>query len=220
MTPSGPGWGGTYVKYTMLEVIEKLHLDVEILTEHAARHLLTDDNGAITGVIADDPGGQTQVNAPVVILATGGFGKSDEKLREFAPWFFEGETPIHRFSVPTDTGDGIDMLRELGVEPDPQRMFVSCFGPKHHPFNNVLADMALEPEAIQVNLDGQRWVDEALHLHGMTPWHQPTAQGNLLGPSAAGTTGRPSRTISEQSRHGYAAGSLRPGGRPGRKNPS
>ena len=77
----GPGWGGTYVKYTMLEVIEKLHLDVEILTEHAARHLLTDDNGAITGVIADDPGGQTQVNAPVVILATGGFGKSDEKLR-------------------------------------------------------------------------------------------------------------------------------------------
>ena len=98
----GPGWGGTYVKYTMLEVIEKLHLDVEILTEHAARHLLTDDNGAITGVIADDPGGQTQVNAPVVILATGGFGKSDEKLREFAPWFFEGETPIHRFSVPTD----------------------------------------------------------------------------------------------------------------------
>lgn len=165
----GPGWGGTYIKYTMLEAIEKLRLDVEILTEYAARHLLTDDSGAITGVVADDPGGQTQVNAPVVILATGGFGKSDEKLREFAPWFFEGETPIHRFSVPTDTGDGIDMLRELGVEPNPERMFVSCFGPKHHPFNNVLADMALEPEAIQVNLDGQRWVDEALHLHGMTP---------------------------------------------------
>lgn len=165
----GPGWGGTYVKYTMLEAIEKLGLDVEIYTEHAARHLLTDEHGAITGVVADDPGGQTQINAPVVILATGGFGKSDEKLKEFAPWFFAGETPIHRFSVPTDTGDGIDMLRELGVEPNPERMYISMFGPKHHPFNNVLADIALEPEMLQINLDGKRWVDEEVHLFGMTP---------------------------------------------------
>ena len=165
----GPGWGGTYIKYTMLEAIEKLHLDVEILTEHAARHLLTDETGAITGVVADDPGGQTRIDAPAVILATGGFGKSDEKLREFAPWFFEGETPIHRFSVPTDTGDGIDMLRELGVEPNPERMYISMFGPKHHPFNNVIADIALEPEMLQINLNGKRWADESLHLHGMTP---------------------------------------------------
>ncbi len=164
----GPGWGGTYVKYTMLDAIEKLGLDVEILLEHAAAHLLVDEAGAITGVVANDPGGQTQINAPAVILATGGFGKSDEKLREFAPWFFEGETPIHRFSVPTDTGDGIDMLRELGVEPDPERMYISMFGPKHHPFSNVLADLALEPAAVQFNLDGKRWIDESIGLHGMT----------------------------------------------------
>ena len=61
----------------------------------------------------------------MVILQCGGFGKSDEKLKEFAPWFFEGETPIHRFSVPTDTGDGIDMLRDLGVEPNPERTAIS-----------------------------------------------------------------------------------------------
>jgi fumarate reductase flavoprotein subunit len=165
----GPGWGGTFVKYTMLETIERLGLDVEIYTEHAARHLLLDESGAITGVLADDPGGQTQINAPVVILATGGFGKSDEKIKEFKPWFFEGETRIHRFSVPTDTGDGIDMLRELGVEPRPDRLCVSMFGPKHHPFSNVLADIALEPEMLQINLNGKRWVNEELHLHGMTP---------------------------------------------------
>ncbi|MCI8539776.1 MAG: FAD-binding protein [Oscillospiraceae bacterium] len=164
----GPGWGGTYVKYTMLEAIQNQRLDVEILTETAAKHLLTDEKGAISGLIAEDPGGEVRIKAKAVVLATGGFGKSDEKLKEFAPWFFEGETPIHRFSVPTDTGDGIDMLRELGVEPDPKRMFVSMFGPKHHPFNNILADMALEPEAVQVNLNGRRWVDETQHLHGMT----------------------------------------------------
>lgn len=166
----GPGWGGTFVKYTMLETIERLGLDVEIYLEHAARHLLLDDAGAIRGVIADDPGGQTQINAPVVILATGGFGKGDEKIKEFAPWFFEGQTRIHRFSVPTDTGDGIDMLRELGVEPVPERLCVSMFGPKHHPYSNVLADLALEPENLQINLNGKRWANEVLHLHGMTPY--------------------------------------------------
>ena len=71
-------------------------------------------------------------------------------------------------------------------------MFVSCFGPKHHPFNNILADMALEPEAIQVNLNGQRWVDEAVHLHGMTPYISRAAQGDLLGHRQPGQLGEPS----------------------------
>jgi fumarate reductase flavoprotein subunit len=164
----GPGWGGTYVKYTMLDAIEKQNLDVTILTSTAAKHLLLDESGKIRGVQAQDPGGLVTIEAPAVILATGGFGKSDEKLKEFAPWFFEGETPIHRFSVPTDTGDGIDLLRELGVEPNPDRMFISMFGAKHHPFSNVLADLALEPEMVQFNLNGQRWVDETVQLFGMT----------------------------------------------------
>ncbi|MBR1781382.1 MAG: FAD-binding protein [Oscillospiraceae bacterium] len=165
----GPGWGGTFVKYTMLETIEREGLPVEIYTETAAEHLLLDDNGAICGVLARDPGGEVQINAPVVVLATGGFGKNDDLIREFKPWFFEGETKIHRFSVPGDTGDGILMLRELGVEPDPDRLNVSMFGPKHHPFSNVLADIALEPEMLQINLNGKRWIDETGHLFGMTP---------------------------------------------------
>ena len=164
----GPGWGGTYVKHTMLEAIRDQKLDVEILTGTAAKHLQVDETGAICGLVCEDRGGEVRIKTPAVILATGGFGKSDEKLREFAPWFFEGETPIHRFSVPTDTGDGIDILRELGVEPNPERVFISMFGPKHHPFSNVLADLALEPENIQVNRDGVRWIDEAGQLFAMT----------------------------------------------------
>ena len=165
----GPGWGGTYLKYTMLKTIEEKHLDVRIFTEHAAKHLLTNEDGSIKGVIAEDPGGITTIHTPAVILATGGFGKSDEKIREFMPSFFEGKTRIHRFSVPTDTGDGIDMLRELGVEPRPERLNVSMFGPKHHPFSNTLADMALEPDMLQINLNGKRWINEEGHLFGMTP---------------------------------------------------
>ena len=151
----------------MLDAIRDQKLNVEILTGTAAKHLVLED-GKIAGLVCEDKGGEVRIKTPAVILATGGFGKSDEKIREFAPWFFEGETEIHRFSVPTDTGDGIDMLRELGVEPDPERMFISMFGPKHHPFSNVLADIALEPDIPQFNRDGRRWINEADGLFGMT----------------------------------------------------
>ena len=157
----GPGWGGTHVKHTMLDAIEKNNLPVKILTSTAAKHLELDNNGKISGVIAQDPGGEVHIHCKAVMLACGGFGRNDEMLKEYCDFdFFGGETPIHRFSVPGDTGDGVTMLRELGVEPDPQKMFVSMFGPKHHPFNNSIADFALEPEFIQVNLNGRRWVDE------------------------------------------------------------
>jgi fumarate reductase flavoprotein subunit len=157
----GPGWGGTYVKYTMLDAIEKDHLDVTILSGTSAQHLVMGDDGKLRGLVASDPGGEIHINCKTVMLACGGFGRNDEMLKKYCTFdFFGGETPIHRFSVPGDTGDGVAMLRELGVEPDPNRMFVSCFGPKHHPFNNSLADFALEPEFIQVNRNGRRWYNE------------------------------------------------------------
>lgn len=170
----GPGYGGTHIKYSMLRAIEQYGLPVDIYLEHEACELLLDDSGAISGVLAKDPGGVTRVNAPVVILSTGGFGKNDELLKELAPWFFDGAY-IHRFTVPTDTGDGITMLRRLGVEPVRERTAISGFGPKHHPWSNVLAELALEPEMLQVNMAGERWTDESrgdpqfgAPLHAMT----------------------------------------------------
>lgn len=156
----GPGWSGTFVKYQMLKVIAEQKLWVEILTEHRAEHLLTDANGAVTGVMARDSGGEVQVNAKSVILATGGMGRSDEKLQQYFN-FFDCETPIHRFSVPTDTGDAIDMLQELGVEPDPDRLFCSFFGPAHHPFSYSIHRIFGHDSSILVNLDGKRWRNEA-----------------------------------------------------------
>jgi len=161
----GPGWGGTFIKYKMLECIRAQKLWVEILTEHKAEHLLTDEKGAITGVMARDPGGEVQVNAKAVILATGGFGASDEKLQKYFK-FFDYKTPIHRFSVPTDTGDAIDMVQELGVEPDEERLFVSIFGPAHHPYSYCLYRFLVHPSALWVNLNGKRWTNEEIGLVG------------------------------------------------------
>ena len=165
----GPGWGASYVKETMIDAITKQNLDVTILLSTAAKQLITDENGAICGVKAVDPGGEVLIHCRAVMLACGGMGRSDEKLEKYFG-FFDGDGVVpHRFSVPGDTGDGIDLLQGLGVEPDTEHMFCSIFGIKHHPFNNALADLALQPEVLQINLNGERWVDESQELNGMTP---------------------------------------------------
>lgn len=161
----GPGWGGTFIKNKMLEAIREHKLWVEILTEHKAEHLMIDDKGTIIGVLASDPGGEVQINAKAVILATGGLGASDEKLQKYFNWF-DYETPIHRFSVPTDTGDAIDMLKELGVEPDPDRLFATIFGPAHHPYSYCLYRFMEHPSTLLVNMKGRRWINEAQGLMG------------------------------------------------------
>lgn len=155
----GPGWTGTFIKYRMLDAIKDQKLDVEIITGCGAKHLLTDEKGAICGVVGEDAGGTIRIHANAVILATGGMGKSNEKLEKYFG-FFDCETPIHRFSVPTDTGDGIDMLQELGVQPDPNRLFVSIFGPAHHPFSYCIYRILEHPSCLSVNLNGKRWQDE------------------------------------------------------------
>ena len=156
----GPGWAGTYVKHKLLDQIRNERLDVEILTHHEAKHLLTDESGTVRGVLAQDPGGHVEIHAHAVILATGGFGRSDDKLQRYFN-FFDCETPIHRFSVKSNTGDAIDMLQEMGVEPDPDRLFVSIFGPAHHPFSYCLYRILEHPSCVSVNLNGKRWQDES-----------------------------------------------------------
>ena len=161
----GPGWIGSFVKKIMLEAIPAQKLDVEILFEHEARRLITNDAGRITGVLAKDPGGETEIRCKAVILATGGYGASDEKLQKYFG-FFDVERPIHRFTVPSNTGDAIDMLQELGVEPDSERMSVTTFGPAHYPFSYSLNRALEHPSTLLVNLNGKRWMDESVGITG------------------------------------------------------
>lgn len=165
----GPGWGGTHVIQTMLETIEREKLDVTILMCTAAEHLLLDDNGAIRGIMAKDQGGEIQIDCKAVMLACGGFGRNDELLKKYCHVdFFDSKVPIHRFSVPGDTGDAVAMMAELGEEPDPDKMFVSIWGPRHHPFNNSIADLAQEGEFPEINLNGRRYYNEGDGLfHGI-----------------------------------------------------
>ena len=170
----GPGWGGTHVIETMMDTIEKEKLDVTILMGTAAEHILLDEKGAVKGLMAADEGGQVKISCKALMLACGGYGKNDELLKKYCHVdFFSSTVPMHRFSVPGDTGDAIAMMAELGEEPDPDRMFVSIWGPRHHPFNNSIADYAQEGEFPEINLNGKRWYDESEALfHGIDKIYQ------------------------------------------------
>ena len=156
----GPGLMGSLVKKTMLEAIPSQRLDVEILLEHEAVHLITDDAGTITGVVAKDPGGETEIICKAVILATGGFSASDEKLRKFG--FSNDARPPLRLTVPSNTGDAIDMLQELGVEPDIEHLLVSTSGPSHRPFSYSLCHVFDYPASLIVDCKGRCLMDESI----------------------------------------------------------
>ncbi len=136
----GPGWAGTYLVRKMQQVAPSL--GVEIYTGTEAVELLTNENGALCGVLAKDAGGMVEVSASAVVLATGGFSGNDEKLKEFEPDFFDGGIPVHRFSPVTCSGDGMTLSKPLGAWCNMKKTKLNKFGPVHHPYTASGCGMA------------------------------------------------------------------------------
>lgn len=136
----GPGWAGTYLIRKMLQVCKTL--GVEVRTEHEGIKLLTDEGGNVSGVLAKNPGGELEVRAKAVILATGGFSGNDEKLKKREPAFFDGGIPVHRFSPVTCSGDGMDLAEQVGGWVNMQKTKLNKFGPVHHPYTASGCGMA------------------------------------------------------------------------------
>ena len=153
----GPGWMGTFVVESMLARCREL--GVTILTEHAAKKLLLDDSGAFRAVLADDPGGQTLVEARCCLLASGGFSNGKDIMDRVLPAFNEG-FPTHTFTMAANTGDAIHMVEEIGGAIDLKHVKIPLFGPTHHPFAYSSVCLARCPEMVMVNTRGERFTNE------------------------------------------------------------
>jgi len=148
---------GTYVIRKMMEEGKKL--GVEVYTEHRAAELLLNEQGEFAGVIAEDPGGRTRIDARACIIATGGFAQSEEWMKKIRPAFYEG-FPVHSFTVATNTGDGLTMVERIGGQLDLETVKIPMFGPTHHPYTYCLVRLAGQPEAVMVNKEGKRFTNE------------------------------------------------------------
>ena len=154
----GPGGFGTYMVLKMLQQCEKLGVEVRLRNE--AEQLLTNEDGSIRGVIAKDPGGKTEFECSAVVLATGCFSRNEELLKIANPDLFRSGEPVHYFSVPTCTGDGIRMAKEIGGKIDYKNMRALSLGPAHHPFGYCALCVSRTPYIVMVNNKGKRFVSE------------------------------------------------------------
>jgi fumarate reductase flavoprotein subunit len=149
-------------RQVMHKIIDKCKdLGVEILTEHAATEFISGDKDEITGVIAKDPGGTTVIRCKYCLVSTGTVINSDTLLARGVPEYAHALRGRSGHRMPTNTGDGVLMAEKVGIPVDYKHMCILYTGS-----NSCLAEPQLmshdsKGEALYVNLNGKRWVNEA-----------------------------------------------------------
>ena len=130
----GPGEIGSEMALFLQE--EFLKGGGEILLKTSAKQLLTEDSGAVCGVLAEDGGGEVEIRCKAVIVATGAFSRNREWMKKFQPIFCEdeGKEPVHIFTGAGCTGDGHTMCDAIGADIDYKNKRAVLFGPMRHPY--------------------------------------------------------------------------------------
>lgn len=101
---------GLFVFECMQKALEEN--GVEILLEHEATALVS-ENGSVVGVEVIDGSKTKQIRAKAVVLATGGFGGSEEYLDELVPSV--KSIGFQYLGNALNTGDGISMAKTVGA---------------------------------------------------------------------------------------------------------
>lgn len=138
----------------------------EIMLETAFVDLLTDDQGAIRGAVAhNDERGEFEIEAPSVILATGGHVGNEELAQRYL-----GHTDFILNRHSWSTGDGFLAALDAGAKtteglgnpvghskPAP---------PAEISFEDIRCDQMYETVAVAIDSDGNRFTDESKHQVG------------------------------------------------------
>jgi tricarballylate dehydrogenase len=144
---------------------------IEVRFETKAMRLVTDDRGAVTGVVVRTPGGTETIAARAVVLASGGFEANPEmRTRYLGPNWDLARVR----GTPFNTGDGIRMALDAGAQP--WGHWSGChsvqwdFNAPWHGDRKVGDNFQKHsyPLGIIVNIRGQRFVDEGADFRNYT----------------------------------------------------
>lgn len=100
------GYGGAQIADFLCDLA--IQSGAEVRVNSKVTSLLV-ENGTVTGVNVETPSDTYTVRAKKVILATGGFTRNEELIKELAPEY----TSNNPYTGAGSTGDGILMTREL-----------------------------------------------------------------------------------------------------------
>ena len=164
--------GGAGLQKRNFAILEKA--GVKFHYETAALELVQDAKGKVTGVKALTPQGVATFNAKSVVLACGSF-ESNPEMR--ARYLGPGWDMIHQRGVPFNTGDGLKMAMDIGAMPhgswstchaSPQDIALPKFTvPSAHSLKDSQTRY-MYPWGIMVNMNAERFIDEAYDTRGRT----------------------------------------------------
>jgi tricarballylate dehydrogenase len=147
---------------------------VDIHYRTSAVELVMDATGTVRGVVAATPNGRKTFRAKAVVLSCGGF-ESNAEMR--AKYLGQHWDQVNCRGVPYNTGDGLRMALDVGAAP------YGGWGSCHASPNDWAMPSAslptsdyawlqwsryVYPYSIMVNVHGQRFVDEADNVRGLT----------------------------------------------------
>jgi fumarate reductase flavoprotein subunit len=150
----GPGEAGWYITSHLRD--DFLKRGGTILYKTSGKKLLMDDSGACVGLLAQDPGGEVEIHAKSVVLATGAITRNKELMAKFQPLFYddEGKEPVHIFTGSGCTGDGVTMCIEIGADIDYENRRVNMFGPMRHPYPCVSLNICMSGSGVTFGSQG------------------------------------------------------------------
>jgi NADPH-dependent glutamate synthase beta subunit-like oxidoreductase len=145
-------------------------LGVKIFVRTEVKSIVTGEGGQVNGVIALNRGREFTVGADAVVIATGGYGGNKEWIRKYCSNYNESMFCIglpnmgDGIRMGIDVGaatDGLGMLQVEGpCSPRPLRLMIDAADSAKVPI--MLTQVAIEPYAIWVNSNGDRFMDETI----------------------------------------------------------
>ncbi|MGB5925189.1 MAG: FAD-dependent oxidoreductase [Dehalococcoidia bacterium] len=158
------GWGHSVARshtFDGPQIFKKLEdraleLGAVILWEHSAKRLVTDPEKGVLGVLATHKGKELNFEAgKATIIATGGFGRNLDLVKEFGPDYLVDAIPL---MPPSHTGDGLLMALNVGaatrhIKHGPKASLPTCVDKK-------VDTSIMYQGAIAVNKEGKRYIRE------------------------------------------------------------
>ena len=149
----GPSFG-PYITQLLLD--NALKRGVNVRTHSRVTELLPGPGGAMQGVrVLDRRGDAYTIRAKAVVLASGGYGSSAERVARYKPAFARFTST----GQPGTTGDAIDLVQRVGAEVFDLE-WIQIHPTQATGSKTLISETVRGAGAILVNRDGKRFVNE------------------------------------------------------------
>lgn len=149
------------IGYKLAADLQKAAADagVTFITGTAAKELVTDENGAVTGVVVENRTGSYTISAKKVIVAAGGASWSQD-LRDSQEQL--ANVSLHEKTQVGSTADGMHMLKAIGAA-ESDDLYVKSSQPDFaEVFHNDWSNTPDTGMTLMIDADGRRFANEGL----------------------------------------------------------